>query len=109
MAEEDRDETAENRGLRGTFGSAREALGSSLDKVSGTAYRQQFEQFTNIVEKTVLGIHRDQMELNRRLEKIERATPAMPSAPPNRRLVVAAFVFSLIAGVLAAAALVVTL
>ncbi len=109
MAEEDRDETAENRGLRGTFGSAREALGSSLDKISGTAYRRQFERFTNIVETTVVGVHRDQIELNRRLEKIERSTPAKPSAPPTQKLVMAAVVFSLIAAILAAASLVASL
>ena len=109
MAEEDRDKTAEDRGLRGTVGSAREAFASSLGRVSGTEYRRQFEQFTNVVQTTVVGIHRDQLELNKRLEKVERPTPATPAARPTQKLVVAAFVFSLIAAILAVAALVASL
>ncbi len=106
MAEEDRDETAEGRSKLETM---RAAPGGLVGKLTGRQFREQFERFTNVVETTVVGIHRDEMELNRRLEKIERATPATPSAPPNQRLVVAAFVFSLIAAVLAVAALVVSL
>ena len=109
MAEEDRDETAEGRGLRETIGSAREAFGSSLDKVSGTAYRRQFEQFTNIVETTIVGIHRDQRELHKRVEKVERSPPVMQSAPPTQKLIVVVIVFSLIAATLALASLVVPL
>ncbi|MCH7739789.1 MAG: hypothetical protein IIC93_06545 [Chloroflexi bacterium] len=105
MAEEDRDKTQRSRRLRGTFNSARGAVGSSLDKVSGAAYRRQFERFTNIVETTVVGIHRDQLELDKRLEKLERATPATPSTLPTHKLAVAAFVFSLTAVILAIAAL----
>ena len=104
MAEENLEEKAKNKGLRGTLGSAREAIGGSFDKVSGAEFRRQFEQFTSVVETTVVGIHRDQQELNKRLETLESSESSPP--PPNRKLVVAAFVFSVIASILAIAALV---
>jgi len=104
MADKDLEQSAKNKGLRGTLGSAREAIGGSLDKVSGKDFRRQFEQFTSVVETTVVGIHRDQQELNKRLEKLESSESSPP--PPNRKLVVAAFVFSVIASILAIAALV---
>lgn len=112
MAEKDQDETnetAESKGLRGTLDSAREALGSSLDRVSGTEYRRQFEQFANVVETAVVGVHRDQIELNLRLEKVEQAILAARTTPTNQKLVVGAFVLSFTAAVLAIAALAVSI
>ncbi|MCH8103445.1 MAG: hypothetical protein IIB28_09880 [Chloroflexi bacterium] len=109
MAEEDRDKTQRSRRLRGTFNSARGAVGSSLDKVSGAAYRRQFERFADMVQTTVVGVHHDQLKLDKRLEKLEQATPATPSTLPTQKLAVAAFVFSLTAAILAIAALVVPL
>ncbi|MCI0775072.1 MAG: hypothetical protein J4N96_05320 [Chloroflexi bacterium] len=125
MAEENLEEKAKNKGLRGTLGSARDAVGSSIDKVSGAEFRRQFEQFTNVVQTTVVGVHRDQLgldkrlekleqftnavettiagiqrdqvQLNKRLEKLERPTPATPATHPDQKLVVAALVFSVIA------------
>ena len=81
MSKENMEENAKNKGLRGTLGSARGAIGSSLDKVSGAAYRRQFERFADMVQTTVVGIHRDQLELDKRLEKVERSTPATPATP----------------------------
>ena len=73
MADENLEEKAKNKGLRGTLGSAREAIGGSLDKLSGAEFRRQFEQFTTVVETTVVGIHRDQQELSKRLENLEKS------------------------------------
>lgn len=135
MAEDDLEKSAKRKGLRGTFGSAREVIGGSLDKVSGTAFRRQFEQFTNVVETTVVGIHRDQseldkrlenterlmkaaqttvdgirrdrQELDKRLEKLERSTPAVPPTSPSQKRIVVALVFSVTAVILAIVAVVV--
>jgi predicted nucleic acid-binding Zn-ribbon protein len=57
------DEHKSGRGLRSTFGSARQAVSKSYDKVSGTTSRRQFEEFVDVVSTTVLGVHRDQTEL----------------------------------------------
>ncbi|MCZ6539209.1 MAG: hypothetical protein O6922_05230, partial [Chloroflexi bacterium] len=90
MTEENLEESAKRKGLRGTFGSAREAIGSSLDKVSGTEYRRQLEQFTNVVQTTIVGIHRDQQELDKRLEKLERSMLAEPATPHNQTRILVA-------------------
>ena len=105
MAEENLEEKAKNKGLRGTLGSASEAIGGSFDKVSGKDFRRQFEQFTSVVETTVVGIHRDQQELNKRLEKLEKSKASTPAIPPAQKLIVAALVFSVIASILAILAL----
>lgn len=105
MTEENLEEKAKRKGLRGTLGSARDAIGGSFYKVSGTAYRRKFEQFTNVVQTTVVGIHRDQQELNARLEKLEGSK----ASSPTHRLIVAALVISVIAAILAITALVVPL
>jgi len=42
-------ETDESRGLRGTLGSARQAVSRSYDRVSGTESRRQSEEFIDIV------------------------------------------------------------
>ena len=104
-----RDETAEDRGLRGTFDSARQVFASSLDRLTGAEFRRQFEEFTNVVATTVLGIHRDQSELRERLGRVDHSTQAEPSAPVTQKLVVWAFIFSLVAVILGVVALVRTL
>jgi len=104
-----RDETAEDRGLRGTFDSARQAFTRSFDRLTGTEFRRQFEEFTNVVTTTVLGIHRDQSELRERLARVEHSTQAEPSTRPNQKLVMWAFILSLVAVILGVAALVRTL
>ena len=109
LTEEHLEDDAKRKGLRGTFGSAREAIGDSIDKVSGTAFRRQFEQFVNVVETTAVGIHRDQQKLNKRIEKLENSTPVRASSPPTHKMLMAAFIFSLIAAILATSALVVVM
>ena len=100
MVEEDRDQTAADQGLRGTFASARQAFARSFDRVTSAEFRRQFEEFTNVVTTTVLGIHRDQSELRERLTRVEHST--------TRKLVVGA-IFSLAATILGVVALVRTL
>ena len=108
MAEEDREQTVGDQGLRGTFRSARQAFARSLDRVTGAEFRRQFEEFTNVVTTTVLGIHRDQSELGERLARVEHSTKAEPSTP-SQKLVMGAFIFSLAAVILGVVALVRTL
>ena len=104
-----RDVTAEERGLRESVGSARQALARSFDRVTGAEFRRQFEEFTNVVTTTVLGIHRDQSELRDGLDKVEGTIQAEPSTPPTQKLVFGTFIFSLIALILGVVALVRTL
>ena len=103
---EARDQTTEDRGLRGTFDSARQAFGRSFDKLTGAEYRRQFEEFTNVVATTVLGIHRDQSQLSERLARFEHSTQAVPSTTRTPKLVLWAFIFSLVAVILGVVALV---
>ena len=79
MSDEDRQlqqarEEASNESgrLRGTFVSARQAFGKSFDHLTGAEFRRQFEEFSNVVTTTVLGIHRDHSELSDRLAKMEQ-------------------------------------
>ena len=88
--------------FRGTFVSARQAFGRSFDQLTGAEFRRQFEEFSNVVTTTVMGIHRDQSELKDRLARIEQTQPSSPSA---NKLVIATFVFSLVALILGIAAL----
>ena len=105
-----RDVTAEERGLRESVGSARQAFARSFDRVTGAEFRRQFEEFTNVVTTTVLGIHRDHSELRDRLEKVQGSIQAEPSSTPvTQKLVVGTFMFSAVALILGVAALVRTL
>ncbi len=88
--------------LRGTFLSARQAFGRSFDQLTGAEFRRQFEEFSNIVTTTVLGIHRDQLELSERLARIE---PTQPSSRSANKMVKATFLLSLVAVILSVAAL----
>ena len=88
--------------LSDTFVSARQAFGRSFDRLTGAEFRRQFEEFSNVVTTTVLGIHRDQSEFSDRLARIEQT---QPSGPPANKLVIATLVFSLIAVVLGIVAL----
>lgn len=100
------EEANDSGGLSGTFGSARQAFGRSFDRLTGAEFRRQFEQFSNVVTTTVLGVHRDQSELSDRLAILEQTRPLAPSA---NRLVKVIFVFSLVAVILSMVALVRTL
>ena len=82
--------------------SARQAFGRSFDRLTGAEFRRQFEEFSNVVTTTVLGIHRDQSEFSDRLARIEQT---QPSGPPANKLVIATLVFSLIAVILGIVAL----
>ena len=103
------DETAEDGGLRGTVDSARQAFARSFDKLTGTEFRRQFEEFTTVVTTTVLGVHRDQSELRERLARVEDSAQEEPSRPFGQKLVPWAFIFSLVAVFLGVVALVRTL
>ena len=105
MTDENLSEEAKRKGLSGKLGSARDVVRGSLDKLSGAEYRRQLEQFTNVVETTVVGIHRDQQELNARLEKLEKSKVSTPT----RRLIVTALIFSVTAIILAIVAVVASL
>ena len=111
----------------GTFASARQAFGRSFDRLTGTEFRRQFEEFSNVVTSTVLGIHRDQSELSERLERIEQTGPqdrtaemlselndrlakieqTQSSNTSSSKLVKATLVFSLVAVILGIVALVI--
>ena len=103
------DETSEDGGLRGTVESARQAFARSFDKLTGTEFRRQFEEFTGVVTTTVLGVHRDQSELRERLARVEQSAQEEPSKPPVQKLVRWAFIFSLVAVILGVVAVVRTL
>ena len=103
------DETTEDRGLRGAFDSARLTFARSFDKLTGAEFRRQFEEFTNVVTATVLGIHRDQSELRESLARVGQSKQAAPSTARIQKLVLWAFIFSLVAVILGVVALVRTL
>ena len=103
------DETAEDGGLRGAVDSARQAFARSFDRLTGTEFRRQFEEFTSVVTTTVLGVHRDQSELRERLARVEHSAQEEPSRHPTQKLVLWAFIFSLVAVILGVVALVRTL
>ncbi len=96
------EDSTESGRLRGTFLSARQAFGKSFDQLTGAEFRRQFEEFSNVVTTTVLGIHRDHSELNDRLERIEQTHP---SSRPANKMVKATFLLSLLAVILSIAAL----
>ena len=100
------EEATESGPLSGTFVSARQAFGRSFDRLTGAEFRRQFEEFSNVVTSTVLGIYQEQSELGERLAKIEQTPPSTPSA---NKLVKATFVFSLVAVILGIWALLRTL
>ena len=96
------EEATDSGRLSGTFVSARQAFGRSFDRLTGAEFRRQFEEFSNVVTSTVLGIHRDQSELSDRLARIEQTRPSNLSA---NNLVKATIVFSLAAVILGIVAL----
>ena len=100
------EEATDTGRLRGTFVSAHQAFGRSFDRLTGAEFRRQFEEFSNVVTSTVLGIHRDQSELSGRLARIELTQSSNTSAS---KLVIAAFVFSLVAVILGIVALVIAI
>lgn len=49
-------------------GAASGAFGRSFDRLTGAEFRRQFEEFTNAVSTTVVGVHRKQEELGKQFE-----------------------------------------
>ena len=84
--------SADSGRLGDTFISVRQAFGRSFDRLTGAEFRRQFEEFSNVVATTVLGIHRDQSELGQRVDKIEQAQPSSRLA---NKLLIATLLFSL--------------
>ena len=100
------EDSADPGRLSDTFVSARQAFGRSFERLTGAEFRRQFEEFSNVVTTTVLGIHRDQSELSDRLARIEQTQSSISSA---NRLVIATFLFSMVAVILGIAALIRTI
>ena len=65
--------------FRDTFGAAREGVMGTVDTVTGVAFREQFEDFTDAVTTAVVGVHQDQAEVRDRLTRLEQR----PESPTN--------------------------
>jgi FtsZ-binding cell division protein ZapB len=50
---------------------ARERAVGTADTITGVQFRRQFEDFTDAVTTTVVGVHRDQEELQERTDKLD--------------------------------------
>ena len=61
--------------IRGAFGAAGEGVVGAVDTVTGAGFREQFEDFTDAVTATVVGVHQDQAELRERLSRLEQRSP----------------------------------
>ena len=102
-------ETGESQGVRGTLGTARQAVTRSFDRLSGAEFRRQFEEFTNVVTTTVLGIHSDQSELRGGLARLEERLEEEGVRPRRSLVVWMALILSLLAVLLGAIAVIRTL
>ena len=107
--EQAEDDAATQQGQVGRFQTARQAVGRSFDRVTGTESRRQFEEFSSVVTTTVLGVHRDQSDLRQRVEELERITEQMPPAPLVQKLIICLVTITTAAIVLAVIALARTL
>lgn len=94
--------STESGRISDSFVAARQAFGRSFDRLTGTEFRRQFEEFSNVVTTTVLGVYRDQSELKERIARLEQSQTSRSSA---NKLVIATFVFSLVAVILGITAL----
>ena len=103
------DVAATQQGPVGRFQTARQAVGRSFDRVTGTESRRQFEEFSSVVTTTVLGVHRDQSDLRQRVEELEHMAQQMPPAPLVQKLIICLVTLATAAIVLAAIALARTL
>jgi hypothetical protein len=74
------DEESSRRGLRDIAGAARETLGRSFDRISGAEFRGQFEDFTNAVSTTVVGVHRDQAEIVKKFDELQKEISDLASS-----------------------------
>jgi len=58
--------------LRRTYERARESVTEGVDKITGREFRRQFEEFTDAVTTSVLGIYRDGAVAKDRIEQAEK-------------------------------------
>ena len=58
--------------LQSTLDAAKERVGDTAGTVTGKKFRQQFEEFTNVVTTTVVGVHQDQAGLRDTLSRLEQ-------------------------------------
>ncbi len=60
--------------LRETVRATGEGITGTADTITGVQFRRQFEDFTDAVTTTVVGVHRDQEKLQERTDKLESET-----------------------------------
>ena len=69
--------------FRDTFGAAREGVIGTVDTVTGVAFREQFEDFTDAVTTAVVGVHQDQVEVRDRLTRLEQRSESTTTPAPS--------------------------
>ena len=73
--EEASDGATRNSGMGGRLQQAVGAVGERVtgtaDTITGVQFRRQFEDFTDAVTTAVVGVHRDQGELQERADKLD--------------------------------------
>ena len=62
------------RRIRSAFGAAGEGVTGAVDTVTGAGFREQFEDFTDAVTTTVIGVHQDQVALREKVSNLEAET-----------------------------------
>jgi hypothetical protein len=107
-SEDDGKDLAVERGIQRRMRSAGQAVGDSLDKLTGAGARRQSEEFTNAVTTSVLGIHRDLLALSDRVKQVEQ-TQSQEITAPSSIVSTMAVILSLIAIILSLVTLVVVL
>ncbi len=63
--------------LRGAARGARERISGTADVITGVQSRRQWEEFTDAVTRTVIGVHRDQEELRKAQGELETQHEAL--------------------------------
>ena len=58
--------------IRGAFGAAGEGVTGAVDTVTGAGFRKDFEDFTEAVTTTVIGVHQDQAKLRESLSRFNQ-------------------------------------
>jgi hypothetical protein len=92
--------------FRGTFDAVGKGMAGAIDKATGRDFRLQFEEFTDAVTTSILGIHRDQTDLRKRIERLEQDISSRKEPAGASKLGVSAFIVSLVALSMGALALV---
>ncbi len=60
--------------VRGAFGSAGQGVTGAVDTVTGAGFRKDFEDFTEAVTTTVIGVHQDQAALRESISRLEQTS-----------------------------------